>query len=170
MNIIWKDIKGYEGIYQVSNRGDVRSLKFNKIKLLSKGRSQYGYVSHFLCKNGKIRGKRRSRLVAIAFIDNPHKKPQVNHIDGNKQNDAVENLEWSTASENIQHAFDTGLNFSRNRGESNYNHKLNSFQVQRMRLMKQIDPKLKFVKIAKMFNITPQHTGTIIRREKWCHS
>lgn len=119
---IWKDISGYEGYYQVSNQGRVRSLdrtiphnlfpgKTRKLcGHIMKTNSKDEYVSVSLCKDGCVYSAVVHRLVATAFIPNPENKPQVNHIDGNKHNNAVENLEWVTDVENKHHAIETGLN------------------------------------------------------------
>ena len=99
--IIWKDIPGYEGLYKVSNTGEIYSMRENKNLSLSKDR--YGYVQIILYKNGESKTYKVHRLVALAFIPNPDKKPSINHLDGNPRNNRVENLEWCTASENQQH-------------------------------------------------------------------
>lgn len=118
----WKDVSGYEGLYQVSSLGRVRSLdrviidncckRKLKGKLLKStqhnGKQPYKYVS--LSKDGIIKKIFIHRLVAEAFIDNPEGKLQVNHIDGNPSNNLVNNLEWVTNAENTQHAYDTKLN------------------------------------------------------------
>ena len=99
--------------------GRVKSLKFwsnarkkhyAREKILKTSKTSVGYLTVSLCKNGKKKSFRVNRLVAIAFIDNPDNKPQVNHKDGNKENNTVDNLEWCTCSENQIHAFKTGLN------------------------------------------------------------
>lgn len=115
MEEIWKDIPGFEGLYQISNLGRVKSLpkmagrRFQDEHMIALVDVSGGYVGVQLYKNGK--GKRYSlhRLVATSFIDNPENFPQVNHVDGNKKNNCVTNLEWCTAKENIRHAWDTGL-------------------------------------------------------------
>lgn len=116
---IWKDIKGYEGLYQVSNLGNVKSLTrkvgngkgfyIRNEKELKQAYSSTGYKVVALCKVGKQRMFKVHRLVAIAFVDNPLNKPYVNHIDGNIENNLMENLEWVTHRENIIHAYKTGL-------------------------------------------------------------
>ena len=120
-NEIWKDIPGYEGYYQVSNYGNFRSLN-RIIKYKNNGLRIYpgktllveptkdNYRRIVLMKEGvKIRYMCH-RLVALAFIPNPENKPNINHIDGNKSNNVVSNLEWCTPSENSLHAFRIGLN------------------------------------------------------------
>lgn len=106
MQEIWKDIKEYEGLYQVSNLGKVKSLKRNKIitpKLI------HSYFSVILYNKKNYKNFRIHRLVAQAFIPNPNNYPQVNHIDGNKLNNSVNNLEWCTQSHNMKEAYRIGL-------------------------------------------------------------
>lgn len=113
---IWKDIKGYEGLYQVSNKGRVRGvdrilcngakwkgrvLKFKKVSS--------GYLGVTLCKNNNIDQQLVHRLVADSFIPKEGKKLTVNHKDGVKYNNAAENLEWLSYSGNLQHAYDNRL-------------------------------------------------------------
>lgn len=116
MKEIWKDIKGYEGYYSVSNLGRVKSLgryrregvdrvwKSNKI-ILKWGKNRKGYCHIVLCKEGKRRDVMVHRLVAGAFIPNFENKSQVNHKDGNTQNNEVTNLEWATGCENLKHYY-----------------------------------------------------------------
>ena len=101
MNEIWKDVKDYEGLYQVSNLGRVKSLYTNSI--LKGCKHINGYLGVNLYKNGSKSTKKIHRLVAQAFIPNPENKSQVNHIDENKTNNMVSNLEWMTAKENSNH-------------------------------------------------------------------
>lgn len=117
MEEIWKDIEGYEGLYQVSNLGNVKSLRkridkgkchrYFDEKILKPIETNRGYLRVKLCKDRKIKKIRVHRLVAEAFIKRP--ELEVNHIDGNKKNNKVENLEWVTQRENKQHAWITGL-------------------------------------------------------------
>ena len=110
--IEWRPIEGFEGLYEVSNIGNVRSLNYRRtgeIKILRLYKNNNGYLKAVLCKDGKRCTKKVHRLVAVAFIPNLENKPQVNHIDGNKQNNAVSNLEWCTGKENKQHAWKIGL-------------------------------------------------------------
>lgn len=112
MQEIWKDIVGYEGLYQISNFGNVKSLNYNHThtsKLLVPKRHHSGYVMVTLCKNNIHKNKFIHILVANAFIENIENKPCVNHIDGDKHNNHVSNLEWVTHKQNTQHAIKTGL-------------------------------------------------------------
>lgn len=95
---IWKDIEEYEGIYQVSNLGNVRN---NKSKIIKSRVTKSGYVIIDLNKEGKKKTKYIHRLVAEAFIPNPDNKPCVDHLDTNKQNNEVDNLRWVNHSENM---------------------------------------------------------------------
>lgn len=94
----WKDIKGYEGLYQVSNVGQVKSLKSNKILKLAF--THDGYLRVCLCKNGKKRNFLISRLVAEAFLPNEEDLPEVDHINGVRTDNRVANLQWISSVEN----------------------------------------------------------------------
>lgn len=96
----WKPVVGYEGLYEVSNWGRVKSLKFGKERILKPCTNRYGYLFVKLCKDGKVKPFTVHRLVAEAFLPNPDNLPQVNHKDENKQNNIVSNLEWCSAQYN----------------------------------------------------------------------
>ena len=114
-NEIWKNVEEYEGIYQVSNKGRVKNMgslgNFGiavKERLLRPGDNGHGYLWVNLCKDKVHKSKYVHRLVAEAFIPNPENKPCVNHIDRNKSNNSVDNLEWCTYKENNIHSIKTG--------------------------------------------------------------
>ena len=120
---IWKDILEYEGLYQISNFGRVKGLtraiikkngeKMTLCEKLIKSHIISGYLSVMLSKvNEGVKNLTVHRLIGIAFIPNPLNKSQINHIDGNKLNNSINNLEWVDAGENIRHAYDTGLHSS----------------------------------------------------------
>ena len=105
---IWKDIKDYEGLYQVSNWGRVKSLgngnsNNSKERILKLYIERCGYLNVFLSKNGKRKMCSVHRLVAETFLENPENLPEVNHIDEDKTNNRVENLEWKTHRDNLNH-------------------------------------------------------------------
>jgi len=103
---IWKDIPGFEGFYEISSFGRIKSFKKNRDGEILKLTNKKGhYFSFVLQGKGKERKSARiHRLVAEAFIPNPDNLPEVNHKDGNKQNNMVDNLEWCTSSHNVQHS------------------------------------------------------------------
>lgn len=120
MSEVWKQIKGYEGHYDISSHGRVRSYNQtyrtdikNNQKVTRKGRIlkanilNTGYCQVALYKKGKCKKKAVHRLVGKAFVPNPENKPQINHKDGNKTNNHYKNIEWATAEENQQHRFET---------------------------------------------------------------
>jgi len=112
----WRQVVNYEGYYEISNLGNLRSVdRIVRYKssgtMLRRGRpmkqckNKYGYMDVRLGKEGVEKAHLVHRLVAMAFLDNPEDKPQVNHKNGVKWNNCLENLEWSTLSENRLHAF-----------------------------------------------------------------
>jgi len=112
MQEVWKDIVGYENMYQISNLGRVKSLaracgtsakKYTCVERILKPRNICGYNSVMLYQNGKTKQFKCSRLVAQAFIPNPDNLPIVNHKDENKRNDCIDNLEWCTIKYNTNY-------------------------------------------------------------------
>ena len=108
----WRDIEGFEGLYQINAKGEVRSLKGKEPKILKFGSGTGGYLKVDLRKDNKTYTKRVHKLVAETFIPNPEGKTEVNHINGDKTDNRYHNLEWVNRSENINHAVNTGLKFS----------------------------------------------------------
>lgn len=128
MEEIWKDIEGYEGLYQVSNLGKIKSLnrciidknnnlkELKSVQLTQTVNKKNGYYMVSLSKNGTVRKFTSHRLLAIAFIPNPLNLPEVNHVDGIKINTYLSNLEWCTKSENALHCWKMGMNTAANLG------------------------------------------------------
>lgn len=100
---VWKPVVGYEGLYEVSNKGNVVSLKRNMRTILSPSIKSNGYLQLCLYKKGKGKSLYVHRLVAESFLDRVDGKEQVNHLDEDKLNNSVENLEWCTSKENNAH-------------------------------------------------------------------
>lgn len=105
----WRPVKGYEGLYEVSNMGRVKSLHTSQGIILKQCMNTKGYMGIDLYKNGTRNMKMVHRLVATAFIRNPNNYEVVNHKNGNKKNNTVDNLEWCTSSYNTKHAYHNGL-------------------------------------------------------------
>ena len=121
---LWKEHPDYQGIYLVSNTGRVKSIdkivscksgatRIHKGRELKQFKNERGYWCVVITKNKKTKIKKVHRLVAETFIANSDNKPQVNHIDCNKENNCVNNLEWCTNSENMLHAYNQGLKMGR---------------------------------------------------------
>lgn len=121
----WKPIPGYEGYYELSSTGKVRSVGHTvkskggarttngRVRRQYQGTNGYMYVNLSVCN--KSYRKTVHRLIALAFIPNPGNLPEINHIDGDKTNNNVSNLEWCTHKYNTQHAYDKGLNSNKRR-------------------------------------------------------
>jgi hypothetical protein len=107
----WKAIAECNGEYYISDHGRVKSYKFGKERILKERMQGPGLKYPVISLNikSKVYQVKIHKLVALAFVENPHNKPQVNHIDGNKLNNHYTNLEWVTQKENLQHAWSTGL-------------------------------------------------------------
>ena len=106
---VFKDIKGYEEHYKISNLGNVKSIKFGKISILKTAKNNGGYLYSTPCKNGFAKKITIHRLIATHFIPNPENKPCINHKNGIKTDNRIENLEWVTYLENYIHAKKNGL-------------------------------------------------------------
>ena len=99
----WRDVVGYEGLYQVSDQGRVKSFKWNKERFLKPSMDKDGYLLVTLCAGGKRKTLKVHRLVCEAFHENPDNKPQVNHINEIKTDNRASNLEWCTCKQNVNH-------------------------------------------------------------------
>lgn len=169
---VWRDVIGYEGHYQVSSHGRIKSLArymrparpvWIQERIVSIHEFGRGYMYVVLCKNNKKTNFCVHRLVAMAFIPNPEGKREVNHKDMNKKNNRVDNLEWVTSAENKKHAADHGIS---NRGERAGQAKLTTVDVLAIRAMA---GKMSSTKIAAMFAVGPTQVLRIINRKRWYH-
>jgi len=176
MTEIWKDIEGYEGSYQVSNLGRVKSLNrvvksFGETTRKHNGRIMTptirsgGYFNLFLCRKSVCKIYKVHRIVAKAFCEGYKEELQVNHIDGDKLNNRSDNLEWCTAKQNSIHAFATGLNKGK-KGEEHGNNRLTELEV---RKIKANEDKLTVRKLAKKFNVSEGAVNGILRGTSWRH-
>lgn len=178
---IWKDIEGYEGLYQVSNLGRVKSLertivrsdgqkRFLPEKILSCSLDDRGYVRAKMCRNNKHISKRVHRLVAETFIDNPDNKIEVNHKDGIKTNNKISNLEWATGYENLKHAHRNKLILPPpiKYGSDNHQAKLTERQIIQIdKLLR--DGKVSQSDIAKKYNVSKALITGIKKGKRWGH-
>lgn len=170
---IWKQIDEYDGMYEISTLGRVKSFKAKTEKILIPTKDRYGYFSVRLCKNGIIKRFKVHRLVACVFIKNPNNYTDVNHKDGNKANNTLENLEWVTRSQNLKHAFDLGLKVGTggggiSNGENNGNHKLTQKDVKEIR--EKYIPKSKLygsVALAKEYGVCKRTIQEIVNNQTW---
>lgn len=177
---IWKDVKNYEGLYQVSNLGNIKSLDRivetkNRKNYLRKGKVQkksvnsFGYETVGFTVDSKTKIYRVHRLVALSFIENTENKPQINHIDGNKTNNNVNNLEWCTSSENQIHSVSTGLSnpsYPLLKGSKNGRSLLKEEQVVEIR-NKYIPYKYSAKKLALEYNVSESCITHILNNTSW---
>jgi hypothetical protein len=176
MTEIWKDVVGYDGYYVVSNKGNIKG-----IERYVKSRNTYKYVPPITLKQFYFRGYLRCmfskygkhkqmfshRVVAIAFISNPENKLEINHINGIKDDNRVENIEWCTRKENMQHAVRTGLHKGTSHvGESNGKSKLSIQDVLDIRaLLETMSQK----EIAIIYNVSASNIWKIKHKIRWKH-
>lgn len=174
---LWAEVNGYEGLYQVSTMGRIKGLARTVTKTAPSGK-QYpyvveetikvlgdtgrGYLQISLCKGGKKTMWRVHRLVAQAFIPNPENKPQVNHIDGDKANNIVTNLEWNTSEENIRHAHSNGLS-NHPKGEDSATAKLTWNDIRYIRNSNGLSQTY----LAGIFRVSSATIGRIMRNESY---
>ena len=174
---LWKDIDGYEGLYQVSNFGRIKSLpktwicgnkkskRFKPETLLKPSYITCGYLQVWLSKDNVPKSYRVHRLVAKSFIPNPNNKETINHINGIKDDNRVENLEWNTIQENLNHALVNNLRVFA-KGEKHGNSVLNKEKVLEIRKMEGFYTK---TDIAKKFNVSHKTIRCVLNRSTWQH-
>jgi hypothetical protein len=169
----WKKINGFEGFYEISSTGKIKSLSrkmWNGIRywkskeiILKPHLNNRGYYDISLRKNGKRKLIHVHRLVAEAFIPNPKNKKEVNHL-GKKNDNSIEKLEWVTSKENVQHAFRTKrINHC---GEKNGNAKLNWKLIRYIR-KEYGKNKISFRKLGKRYGVSGWNISQIIKGELW---
>lgn len=155
--------------YRITEEGRVFSLNYNrtgKIKELAYCSDKDGYLGVSLTNFGKCRFTKIHRLVAESFIPNPRALPCVNHLDGNKTNNRVDNLEWVTYKQNSRHARRTGLRDSV-LGSNNHKSKLTEEEVLQIRKKRSKGEVL--TKLAQEFDVGTSTIHSICRRETWTH-
>jgi len=157
----WKEIKGYENIYKVSDEGNVFSIKRNKN--LQAGTQVNGYLFVNLSKNGKVKTHRVHRLVAEAFIVNPLSKSDVNHIDSDRKNNMLSNLEWVSRSENLKHCINTRDIID---GENNYKSIFERWQIIIIRYLSE-NNKYSNKLIKKLLNISYGNLNQILHYKRY---
>lgn len=174
----WRDISGYEGFYKVSAFGEIKSLKrrverkdgrvnLYKERVLKPYINNTGYYCVILSKNSVPKAFLIHRLVAESFLNNSESKKFVNHIDGNKKNNDIRNLEWVTHIENITHAWKTGL-YNPTKGEKISTAKLNEKKVKEIRDIynkKEMSQK----ELAFKYGVSPGAISWVITKKSWEH-
>lgn len=177
MNTIKRPIKGTKGKYTIDTNGTVTSYMQTKPRILKPGKvyklnKDNPHLRVTLYKNNRTQRIFVHRLVAKHFIPNPNKLPNINHKDGNKSNNHVDNLEWCTQSENMLHSYHTLKNQhvrqydDRRSGELNGSSKLTQNQVATIRALYQ-NRRMNQTLIAKRFNTTRVHINKIINNKLW---
>ncbi len=166
----WKPVVGWEGLYEVSNLGQVKRVgkeQGTKCKVLRQVLRKDGRYSVSLSRKSKSGHLLVHALVAAAFIGPKPIGKDVNHIDGNKQNNASSNLEYITRSENIKHSYRLGIH-PRMQGELCGQSKLSSFQVAEIKRLRKSG--MRYDHISPYFDVSPQHISRICRGIDWKHT
>lgn len=185
---IWKAVAGYEGYYEVSNFGNFRSetrtiiiaghprIRIGKPKRTD-CKNHKGYAGITFSKEGVMKKYLTHRLVAKAFLPNPENKGTVNHKDGNKLNNHVSNLEWTTHLENVRHAVETGLKkpvnpnkYGNSQGENIHSAKLTEEDVKFIRINSSKNGgRMNSVELGRMFEVNKTTIMQVVNRKTWRH-
>jgi predicted XRE-type DNA-binding protein len=164
----WVDVKGYEKYYMISDKGNVYSKRYKRnMKPQKSGKNSEGYIQIGLTNEDGRKLVCLHKLLMEHFIPNPNNHPCGNHIDGNKQNNDLNNLEWCTLSENQKHAFKTGLNKAKV-GNEVHTSKLNDDIVRQIRNLYDTN-RYSQTTLANLFGVNQTNIGFIVRRETWKH-
>jgi hypothetical protein len=161
---VWKDVKDYVGIYKVSNYGRVKSFHKKEPRIIKPGKDKDGYLQFCLSMNGNKLMRKVHRKVAETFIHNIDNKKCVNHINGIKDDNRVENLEWCTNSENMQHAKRSGL--INQTGSNSVKAKLTLNDVDMIRKLYK-ENKIYQKELAKIYNVSQSNISKIILCKSW---
>lgn len=166
----WRPVVGFEEIYAVSSLGRVKRVletSYARSGIILRQRTKNGYKTLGLSKNNYQRAFFVHRLVAIAFIANPEGKHFVNHIDSNRGNNSLVNLEWCTRIENAQHAKRNGR-YNAAKGENQWAARLTEAEVIKI-ISLASEGSLKRAEIGKIFNVSGENVSSIIHRRTWRH-
>lgn len=172
----WRPVVGYENLYEVSNFGRVRSkeaevrqrygTRTRRSRMKKIITNENGYCTVNLFKDNKIKIHKCHRLLMTAFVPNPEKKRVINHKDGDKQNNHISNLEWSTHKENSIHAVQNGLAASL-KGEDCHNTFLTNRDIYEIRLLHYNG--IRYSTLAKVFGMHEKNISQIVNRKNWKH-
>lgn len=174
---IWEDIPNYQNFYQANPCGLIKSLpkslrvkngfRVTKELIIANTNNGNGYLVCSLSKNTKRKSILLHRIIAMTFIPNPNNLPEVNHKDGNKNNNHVDNLEWCARQENIDHSWDKKL--TNCIGEKHHNSKLNNQKVKEIRDKYSLG-NYSYSKLAKEYETGLFNIRNIVKRHTWNHS
>jgi hypothetical protein len=159
---MWKDVVGFEGMYKVSDRGELFSISKNR--LIPKRLDRYGYVKYELSKEGKKFYRTGHKLVALAFIPNPENLPSINHMNLDKADNRLDNLEWCSNKQNTNHAILKRGEWMSCKGEKNVSSKLTYEDVKEIRSLKGT---MLQKELAKKFGVTPSQISNIMKGKQW---